>query len=122
MRQLSGDGPVFLLSDMLDSNWQQAVHAIGARGPGGVILQVLAAEEWDPPLGEEAELEDSETGELRPTRFGPVELGTYRANLNDLLDNMRTLSSRVGLRHVALNSSDALADVLLQQLPRSGVL
>jgi len=122
LRQLRGDGPIFLVSDLLDANWAEAVHALGARGPGGVILQVLAADEWEPALGDEAELQDSETGELRPTRFGPSELRTYRANLDRLLAEVATACRQFGLRHVALNSSDAIAEVLLKRLTGAGIL
>lgn len=122
IKQLRGDGPIFLLSDLLDPAWSEALHAIGARGPGNVVLQVLAPDEWDPPLGDEAELQDSETGERRQTRFGLSELRTYRANLDRLLTDVASVSSRLGIRHVALNTGEPLQDVLLKRLPAAGIL
>ncbi|HEX2185488.1 MAG TPA: DUF58 domain-containing protein, partial [Chloroflexota bacterium] len=54
-------GPAILLTDLLDPGWPDALDALAATGEGAV-LQVLAPDEWEPPLGEEVELQDAETG------------------------------------------------------------
>jgi len=122
LTQLRGDGPLFLISDLLDAEWRQALRMLARREQSDVILQLLAPDEWDPPLGDEVELEDSETGELRQTRFGPIERQEYRSRLDAFIHDIRTLSQQLGLRHVALDTGQPLADVLLKQLPAVGVL
>ncbi len=122
LRQMRGHGPMFLVSDLFDSDWQPALQAIAARDQGGVILQVLSPDEWDPPLGDEVELEDCETGELRQTRFGPSELSEYRRRLAGFVDEVANLSRRLGLRHIALDSGEPLVDAVLKRLPAAGVL
>jgi uncharacterized protein (DUF58 family) len=122
LTKTSGNGPIFLLTDLLDADWQSALHAIAARNRGGVVLQLLAPDEYHPAFGDEVELEDSETGELRQTRFGPTEVSEYKTRLATLLDEVGDLSRRLGLRHVACDTAEPLADALLKRLPKAGVL
>jgi uncharacterized protein (DUF58 family) len=123
LRQVRGaSGPAFLLSDLLDSDWPAVVRLLAAREQGDVLLQVLAPEEWEPPLGDEVELQDSETGEVRQTRFGPHELSEYRERLAAFLEDIGAECRRYGMRHVPLNTATPLADTLLRTLPRAGVL
>jgi uncharacterized protein (DUF58 family) len=122
VRQLRGRGPVFLLSDLLDAGWLAGLQVLAEREQADVIVQVLAPDEWDPPLGDEVELQDSESGELRQTRFGPAELGAYRARLEALLGDISAASRRLGLRHVTINTADPLADTLLKRFPAAGIL
>ncbi len=114
-------GPTLLVSDLLDPNWSEAIDVLGTAGEGA-ILQPLAPTEWEPPLGEEVELQDSETDELRPTRLGPVELTAYRGRRDAFLSQVRSHCHRLGLLHVALNTGTALQEVVLRRLPASGVL
>lgn len=114
-------GPTFLLSDLLDPSWEESLGALAATGEG-VALQVLAPAEWEPPLGEEVELEDAETGELRPTRLGPVELATYRSRLGAFLGQVREQCRRLGMLHLAVSSGTPLPVAVLQQLPAAGII
>lgn len=114
-------GPAILLSDLLDSEWPAALEALAETGEG-IVVQVLAPDEWDPPLGEEVELEDAETGELRPTRLGPAELAAYRERLTAFLEAVRGDCRRHGLAHVALETGLPLAEALLRRLPAAGIL
>jgi uncharacterized protein (DUF58 family) len=116
-------GPVVLLSDLLDPEWGQALDRLGALGVGeGVVLQVLAPEEWEPGLDDEVELEDAETGERRPARLGPLEVAAYRDRLSAFLDEIRARCARLGLVHVALDSGAPLQDAVLRRLPAAGAL
>jgi uncharacterized protein (DUF58 family) len=122
LRQVRGSGPLFLLSDLLDADWPSALRLLAQRVQHDVVLQVLAPDEWDPPLGDEVELQDSESGELRQTRFGPTERNAYRARLQAFVDDISTTARRHGLRHVAINTADPLSDTLLKRLPAAGIL
>jgi uncharacterized protein (DUF58 family) len=120
--QLRGQGPIVLLSDLFDPDWSSALQAIAARDQGGYVLQVLGPDEWDPPLGDEVELQDSETGELRQTRFGPTERSDYRQRLHAFVEAIASSSRRLGLTHVALNTASPVSDTVLKRLPAAGVL
>jgi uncharacterized protein (DUF58 family) len=114
-------GPAILLTDLLDSRWADALDALAAMDEG-TVLQVLAPDEWEPSLGEEMELQDAETGELRPTRLGPGELAAYRGRLQAFLTDVRDRSQRCGLLHVALNTATPLQETTLRRLPAAGIL
>jgi uncharacterized protein (DUF58 family) len=122
LRQLRGSGPLFLISDVLDADWPAALRLLAAREQQDVVLQVLAPDEWDPPLGDEVELQDSESGELRQTRFGPSERNAYRARLEAFVADITTSARRLGLRHIPLNTATPLADTLLKRLPAARIL
>jgi uncharacterized protein (DUF58 family) len=122
-RALAGPagGPVVLISDLLDPSWPAALDALGSTGEGA-LLQLLSPEEWEPPLGEEVELEDAETGEVRASRLGPVELDSYRERLDGFVSGARRQCNRLGVVHVALNTGVPFRETVLRQLPRAGVL
>jgi uncharacterized protein (DUF58 family) len=122
-RALAGPsrGPAVLITDLLDPSWPAALDALGATGEG-VLLHLLSPEEWEPPLGEEVELEDAETGEVRPSRLGPVELATYRQRLEEFVAAVRRQCARLGIVHVALNTGVPFSETVLRMLPRAGVL
>jgi uncharacterized protein (DUF58 family) len=122
LRNLRGEGPLFLISDFLDAEWASALRVLAPRNQADVLIQVLAPEEWDPPLGDEVELQDAETGELRPTRCGPAEHRNYQSRLARFLADVTDLSRRLGLRHVALDTGEPLADVILKRLTSAGIL
>jgi uncharacterized protein (DUF58 family) len=122
LRQLRGHGPVFLVSDLLDAEWLSVLRLLAAREQHDVLLQILAPDEWDPPLGDEVELQDSESGELRQTRFGPAERHAYRSRLEAFIGDIGQSARRLNLRHVAINTVDPVEDTLLRTLPSVGVL
>ncbi len=114
-------GPVILLTDLLDSTWRSALDAL-APGGEAVVLQLLAPAEWEPPLGQEVELVDAESGERCPTRLGPVELAAYRQRLRSFLAEASSHCHRLGIVHVALNTGVPLHETVLKQLPAVGLL
>jgi uncharacterized protein (DUF58 family) len=115
-----GIGPVVLLSDLLDPTWAAALEPLAASGEG-VVLQVLAPEEWSPPLGDEVEFEDAETGERRETRLGPPEVAAYRARLEAHLGEIETTCRRLELRYLALDTGRPLPEAV-RQLVGAGIL
>lgn len=114
-------GPVILLSDLLDPSWRSALDALAPSGEA-VVLQILAPDEWEPPLGEEVELVDAESGERCPTRLGPIELAQYRQRLKSFLAEVDSHCRRLGIVHVALNTGVPLQETVLKRLPAVGVL
>jgi uncharacterized protein (DUF58 family) len=122
LRAVRGEGPVFLISDLLDPGWAAALQMLARHNQGGAALQVLGPDEWDPPLGDEVELQDSETGELRQTRFGPAERSEYRSRLSAFISEVGDVCRRSGLQHVPLNTGEPFADAVLKRLVSAGVL
>jgi uncharacterized protein (DUF58 family) len=114
-------GPTLLLTDLMDPGWAEALDLLAGVGEAAV-LQVMSPAEWEPPLGEEVELEDVETGELRATRLGPSELAAYRDRLHDFLAQVRRHCGRLGVSHVALNTAVPVQEAVLRHLPAAGIL
>ena len=73
-------------------------------------------------LGEEVELEDAETGAVRPARLDPAELAAYRTRLEDFLARVTTRCRSLGLRHLALNTGTPLAETIFHDLTGVGIL
>ncbi len=118
---LAPRGPTLLISDLLEPRWPEALAALSRTGEAAVI-QVLAPAEWSPPLGEEVELLDAETGETVLTRLGTPELAAYAEQLQRFLGHVGQESRRLGIPAVSLNSGTPLQDVLFRQLPAAGIL
>jgi uncharacterized protein (DUF58 family) len=114
-------GPTVLISDLLEPGWPEAIESLGGIGEAAVI-QVLAPAEWSPPLGEEVELQDAETGDTVLTRLGTPELTAYAEQLEAFLERVRGECRRLGIALAALDSGTLLQDVLFRQLPAAGIL
>jgi uncharacterized protein (DUF58 family) len=114
-------GPTVLVSDLLEPGWPEALAALGGSGEAAMI-QVLAPAEWSPPLGEEVELQDAETGDTVLTRLGTPELTAYAEQLEAFLERVRGECRRLGIAAAALDSGTPLQDVLFRQLPAAGIL
>jgi uncharacterized protein (DUF58 family) len=114
-------GPTFLVSDFLEPSWTDALAAVSAVGES-VAVQVLAPSEWSPPLGEEVELLDAESGETLHTRLGTPELAAYAERLEEFLAGMASECRRLGLAHAALSSAAPLQHVFFGQLAAAGIL
>ena len=125
-------GPILLVSDLLDPTWPEALDVLGVVGAGGfvgsagggeaAVIQPLAPTEWSPTLGDEVELEDAETGELRPTRLDPAELAAYGERLDLFLAEVRSRCARHDAAHAALDTGAGLEVALLTQLTAARIL
>ena len=113
-------GPVVLVSDLLDPTWPEALDALGPHE--AAVIQPLAPAEWAPALGDEVELEDAETGELRPTRLDPAELAAYADRLERCLGDVRARCARHDVAHTALDTGAGLEDALLARLTAARIL
>lgn len=114
-------GPVVLASDLLDPSWPAAIDSLAASREGAVV-QLLAPDEWEPPLGDEVELEDAETGEVRATRSGPSELASYQARLANFVASVQTHCHNRGIVYVGVDTGTPLQRLILRDLPAAGVL
>lgn len=113
-------GPVVLLSDLLEPEAPGALSQLARHE--STVLRLLAPEEWEPALGDELELEDSETGERLAVRIGPAELAGYKERLQQHLDTISAEARRQGIVHVALRTDTPFTETVLRRLPAAGVL
>ena len=116
----ASSGPILLISDLLDPTWPEAIDALGARE--AAVIQPLAPSEWSPALGDEVELEDAETGELRPTRLDPAELSAYGERLDRFLAEVGARCARHDAAHATLDTGAGLEAALLARLTAARIL
>jgi len=95
-----GTALALVISDLFeDAPLRPVLSALKARGLDAAFLQVVAAEDLDPPRGE-LEVVDVETGERRPA--GPDEVEAYKREVRRFLERTREAVLRAGYRHLLL--------------------
>ena len=113
-------GPVVLISDLLHESWSDACRALARHE--ATLLQPLAPEEFEPPLDEEVEFEDAESGEKIPGRLGPSEVEAYRVRLTTFLEAITAEARRLNLLHAVIRTEVPLVDTVVRELTRTGLL
>lgn len=89
-----------IVSDLLDPQpWRPALVALRARGLDAAFVQVLAAEDLDPPLDTFEVLDVEGEGRLQ---VGPEEVRAYRSAVQRFVRRTRAWLAQAGFRHVLL--------------------
>ncbi|MGC9317522.1 MAG: DUF58 domain-containing protein [Armatimonadota bacterium] len=122
LRTRPAPGVVFLISDMLTDDWEQAVGRLAAAKGDVCVLQVLSPEEVEPRLQGDLKLVDSETQAERELTMGARVLRQYCNTRDEFLDAVRGACSRYGFWYHFVTSDQPLADVILRSLRRVGVV
>lgn len=122
LRHVRGRQTVILISDLLEPGWESGLMLLGGSRRAGAVIQVLAPDEWEPPLGGEVELVDAETGAVLEAHLTPAGLEAYQVALQTFLSNVRARCGRQGLRHAALNTGTPVEQAVLRALPAVGLL
>jgi uncharacterized protein (DUF58 family) len=111
-----------LLSDLLFPEWPQVVSGFAASGCEGYVLQILAADELDPPHLGEVTLVDLEGAGEVPLHIGNDIARLYRREVALFLQEVRHSCHRQGLGHAMLASDTPLARILHTDLRQEGLL
>ena len=86
------------------------------------MLQVLAADDADPPAGGHLRLIDSETDLVREVRLDAAMLARYRSNLRRLQGDWAGACRAAGAVFATVVAEDVLKDWRLDALVAAGVL
>jgi uncharacterized protein (DUF58 family) len=112
-----------LLSDLLwDADPAPVVRQLADRAASAVVLQVLAADDADPPPGGHLRLIDSETDAVREVRVDTAMAARYRANLRRLQGDWHDACRGAGVVFETVVAEDVLKDWRLDPLVAAGVL
>jgi uncharacterized protein (DUF58 family) len=122
-----GPGPerplVIVVSDLLAMpGVAQGLDALQALNADVVVLHVVSAEEMDPRLSGEVELVDAETDEVLEIGVSLDTLAAYRARFAAWLADRQADCSQRGIRYVRVPTHRPLANVILEDLRRGGVV
>lgn len=116
----SSRGPIVLVSDLLQTGWQQAIDLFGAAR-GGVVLHVLSPAELDPDLTGDLTLRDIETKREVPVSMSGDAVDRYRSRVQDFTAEAARRCRRVGLDYVLATADTAVLERTLRQLVAGGV-
>jgi hypothetical protein len=113
-------GLLVLISDFLDPGpWRAALSRAVATGHELVLVQILAAEELEPPHEGDCAFEDAETGALVELVLDSVSLEAYEARLLGLFRDLADFARRHGASYVRMTSDDPLEPVLRRLVARA---
>jgi uncharacterized protein (DUF58 family) len=113
-------GMLVIISDFLDPGpFDQAITRAAAAGNDIALLQVLAAEEIDPPYEGDLALEDAETGAVVDVTVDARAVDAYLARLAALVTVLRELAKRHRATYVRVSTREALLPAIRRFIARS---
>ncbi|MDW8104187.1 MAG: DUF58 domain-containing protein [Armatimonadota bacterium] len=115
-------GAVYLLSDLMDEGWQEALRLLLARRHELTLLHTLSPQELRPDLMGDLLLVDSETGETREVSLSATALNLYLRALEQMQQQAAALCGHFGGNYLLADTSRPLEDFVLQEMRQRGVL
>jgi uncharacterized protein (DUF58 family) len=108
-----GPGLVVVISDFFDaSGVLQGLRNLQHRGLTPAVVQILSADELDPPFVGDVELVDIETSETSPLFADAESVSAYKAALDENRASLREFGDANALPFLQLTSSESFADML----------
>jgi uncharacterized protein (DUF58 family) len=122
-----GDAPAATLavvvSDLLTPDGvSRALDQLGARVADVAVVHVVSPDDLEPRVTGEVELLDAETGDTLELGVSQATLAAYRARFAAWLDAREQECRRRGRRYVRVTADRPIADVVLTDLRRGGLL
>jgi uncharacterized protein (DUF58 family) len=115
-------GPLIILSDLYDPEWQPALRAALAAGFDLSLIHILSPEETDPVLDGDLRLVDDETGRALEIRADEETLARYRERLDAWREKIRAWCGSRGVPYVPVTSDFPLETFVLDVLRRQAVV
>jgi uncharacterized protein (DUF58 family) len=120
IRRSPRPGMLVVISDFLDPGpFDGAVTRAAAAGHDVALLQVLAAEEIDPPYEGDLALEDAETGNVIDVTVDARAIDAYLGRLASLVSALRDLAKRHRATYVRVSTREPLLPVIRRFVTRS---
>ncbi|NNM85126.1 MAG: DUF58 domain-containing protein [Phycisphaerales bacterium] len=117
----SAFGASVVISDFLDdTDWRSMLQVLRAKGQDVIMLQVLSADELNPPLVGSMRLRDVEIGVIRSINASNVAL--YKRNLQGWMDSLRAAAQKMGASYMLCNTGEKTLRDLIGQMCRAGIL
>jgi uncharacterized protein (DUF58 family) len=116
-------GLVLLISDLLSpGGTRQGVNALQARGHEVAILQILAPDELDPPLGGDLRLVDVETGAAEEVTIDRAMRDLYRRRLDEWQGETAAWCRARQVHYVPISTAEPWEQLVLRTLRAEGLL
>lgn len=112
-----------VISDLLSPEGAvNGLDALRSRMGDVAIVHVVSPEELEPEVSGEVELIDAESGDTLELGVSLDTLATYRARLHTWLDSRADDCQRRGMRYVRVQTDQPLANLVMGDLRRGGLL
>ncbi|MGE0610140.1 MAG: DUF58 domain-containing protein [Pirellulales bacterium] len=119
----SGKGIVILISDLMDKGgYQEALRYLIAQQMDVYVIQVLSAEEVDPPVKGDLRLVDSEDADVAEITVSAPLLARYKKTLNAFVDGAREFCSRRGMSYLLANNTLPVEQLVTNYLRQRGLV
>jgi hypothetical protein len=118
-----GKGIAVLISDLLDKQgYAEALKYLVSRQMDVYVVQVLSAEELDPPITGDLKLVDCEDHDVAEISAGPAVLKRYRANLAAFVDGARDFCARRGMNYLVAGNQGPVEQLISNYLRKRGLV
>lgn len=115
-------GRVVVVSDLLADDVEPALARVRRRGFEIALVRLRTEQDDQPDVdGEDAVLEDVETGRRRAVTFGPAERADYRMQRRVELEKTAATCARIRVPFAALRAERSLPDLVFRDLRASGL-
>lgn len=115
-------GAVYLLSDLMDERWNEALRTLLAPRHELTLIHTLSPQELYPDLMGDLVLVDSETGEMREVSLSATALSLYLRALQQMCDGAVALCGHLGGNYLLADTSQPLEGFVLREMRLRGVL
>lgn len=115
-------GAVYLFTDLMDEEWQEALRLLLARRHELTLIHTLSPQELRPDLMGDLLLVDSETGETREVSLSASALQLYLRALEQMQQQAASLCGHFGGNYLLADCTQPLERFVLQELRQKGVL
>jgi len=118
-----GKGIVVLVSDLMDKQgYEAALRYLVSRQMDVYVVQVLSAEELDPPLQGDLRLVDCEDGDVAEISVSGPLLARYKKTLAALSESVREFCNRRGMVYLRASTELPLEELITRYLARRGLV
>ncbi|MBC8161857.1 MAG: DUF58 domain-containing protein [Roseiflexaceae bacterium] len=115
-------GPLILCSDLMDTQWEEALRALTVRPFEITLIHTLAPQEIRPQLDGDFRLVDAEGGDPIEITADLESLRRYEQNLQQWRGEIESFCSGRGITYLFADTSSPVEEFVLSTLRRRGVL
>jgi uncharacterized protein (DUF58 family) len=118
-----GKGIVVVISDLMDKQgYASALKYLLSREMDVYVVQVLSAEEIEPPLVGDLKLVDCEDHDAAEISVSSALLSRYRKTLSAFVDGAREFCSRRGMSYLLANNQVPVDELVSSYLRKRGLV
>jgi uncharacterized protein (DUF58 family) len=119
----TGKGIVILLSDLMDKQgYAEGLKYLLSRQMDVYVIQILSAEELDPPITGDLKLVDSEDQDIAEISAGPALLKRYKKTLAAFVDGAREFCNRRGMNYLLASNQVPAEQLVTSYLRQRGLV